>query len=216
MAKMHISSKVILGPDYNIDTNAILGYKPSRKIANDRLVIGRKARIRSGTIIYLGSVIGNNLETGHNIVIREENSMGHDFSIWNNSTVDYGCKIGHNVKIHCNVYIAQFTTIEGDVFIAPGVIVANDIHPGCKFSKECMRGPVIKKGAQIGVNSTILPFIVIGEKTLIGAGSVVTKDIPAETFAYGNPAKIIGSIYDLKCITKLSDRPYKKEKWIRK
>ncbi|MDD4979705.1 MAG: acyltransferase [Candidatus Omnitrophica bacterium] len=216
MSKIHISSKVILGSGHKIDRGAILGYRLNRRIPeDDRLVIGKRATVRSGTVIYLGSVIGNNLETGHNAVIREQNRIGDNFSIWNNSTVDYGCKIGHNVKIHCNCYIAQFTTIEDDCFFAPGVIIANDIHPGCKFHKQCMRGPLIKKGVQIGVNSTILPFIVIGERALIGAGSVVTKDIPAGAIVYGNPAKVKGSIYGLKCISKITDRPYRKEKWIR-
>lgn len=210
MAKIRISKKVTLGPGHNIDPDAILGYRPNRAIASDRLVIGKAACVRSGTIIYLGSTIGRNLETGHNTVIREENHIGNYFSIWNSATVDYGCKIGNNVKIHCNSYIAQFTVIEDDCFLAPGVIIANDIHPGCAFHKKCMRGPLIKKGAQIGVNSTILPFIVIGEKALIGAGSVVTKDIPAGAIAYGNPARVMGSVYDLKCTTKITDRPYKK------
>lgn len=202
---------VKLGNNCNIDKSAVLGYKPNRKIANDKLIIGNKAIVRTGTVIYLGSVIGNNFETGHNVVIREENTIGNNLNIWNNSTIDYGCKIGSNVKIHCNCYIAQFTSIEEGVFIAPGVIVTNDIHPGCEFFRKCMHGPAIKKGAQIGAGSIIFPFITIGEKALIGAGSVVTKDIPAESVAYGNPAKVIGSIYDLKCINKITDRPYKKK-----
>lgn len=210
MNKARISSKVILGEGYNIDEDAIVGYKPSRKIVDDKLVIGIKARIRSGTIIYLGSVIGNNLETGHNTVIREENNIGDNFSLWNNSTVDYGCKIGSNVKIHCNCYIAQFTTLEDNVFLAPGVTLANDMHPGCDSSKKCMRGPTIKKGASIGVNSTILPRVVIGENVLIGSGSVVTRDIPPNSVAYGNPARVHSSIYDLKCVSKIKDRPFKK------
>lgn len=211
MVKLQVSSKVVLGNNSNIDKSAILGYKPNRKIKSDKLIIGKGARVRSGTVIYLGSIIGNNLETGHNAVIREENSIGNNFNIWNNSTLDYGCKIGNNVKIHCNCYIAQFTYIEDDCFLGPGVIIANDIHPGCEFFKKCMHGPTIKKGAQIGVASVILPFVIIGEKALIGAGSIVTKDIPAESVAYGNPAKVIGSIYDLKCIKKITDRPYKKK-----
>ncbi|MBL7151976.1 MAG: N-acetyltransferase [Candidatus Omnitrophica bacterium] len=200
-----------LGTNCNIDKSAVLGYKPDRKIASDKLIIGSKAIVRTGTIVYLGSIIGNNFETGHNVVVREENNIGDNLNIWNNSTVDYGCKIGDNVKIHCNCYLAQFTTIEDGVFIAPGAMITNDIHPGCRFFRKCMRGPLIKKGARIGAGSVILPFITIGERALIGSGSVVTKDIPAESVAYGNPAKVRGSIYDLKCITKITDRPYKKK-----
>ncbi len=64
--------------------------------------------VRSGTAIYRGSTIGPGLETGHNVVIREENRIGAEFSIWSNSTIDYGCTIGDRVRVHCNVYVAQF------------------------------------------------------------------------------------------------------------
>jgi len=205
-----LTEEVVIGEGHRIDRGVLLGYPVERKIRSKALAIGKRARIRSGSVIYQGSKIGDNLETGHNVVIREENEIGNDFKIWNNSVVDYGCKIGNRVKIHSGVYIAQFTVIEDDVFLAPGVMVANDIHPGCRLSAKCMRGPTIKKGAQIGVNVTLLPFIKVGENSLIGAGSVVTKDVPPESVVYGNPAKIVKSIYDLRCVTGLMDRPYKR------
>jgi len=203
-----LSEDVKLGPDHSIDPQVLLGYVPGRRISDYTLVIGPGARIRSGTVIHAGTTIGAHLETGHNVVIREENIIGDDFSIWNNSVVDYGCTIGCRVKVHCNVYVAQFTVIEDDVFLAPGVTVANDPHPGCPFSKECMRGPVLKRGAQIGVNATLLPFITIGERAVIGAGSVVTKDVPPQTVVYGNPARVVKDINELGCIRGYIDGPY--------
>lgn len=169
-----------------IDKTAIIGHNAERKIKNSRLIIGKGAKIRSGTVIYKGSEIGDHLETGHNVVIREENNIGNNFSIWSNSIIDYGCKIGDNVKIHSNCYVAQFTTIEDDVFLAPGVTIANDRYPPSKN----LIGPTIKKGARVGINATILPGVTIGEKALIGAGAVVTKDIPPRAVAYGNPAEV--------------------------
>jgi acetyltransferase-like isoleucine patch superfamily enzyme len=199
---------VKIGKNCKFDKGVILGYQPSRGGKFPRLIIGDKARVRSGSVIYQGTTIGKNLGVGHNVVIREENLIGDDFSIWSNSVIDYGCKIGNNVRIHCSCYIAQFTTIEDDVFMAPGVIIANDMHPGCKLSKKCMRGPLIKRGVNIGVNATISPFITIGENSLIGSGSVVTKDVPDDSVVYGNPARVHKSIYDLSCVSGLSDRPY--------
>jgi len=210
-----LSEDVRLDPDHSIDPEVLLGYLPCRRIGDYTLVIGPGARIRSGTVIYAGTTIGAHLETGHNVVIREENTIGDGFSIWNNSVIDYGCTIGCRVKVHCNVYIAQFTVIEDDVFLAPGVTVANDPHPGCPFSKECMRGPVIKRGAQIGVNATLLPFITIGERAVIGAGSVVTKDIPAGVVAYGNPARVVKPIDSVPCPLGIVDRPYIEDRDVR-
>ncbi|HAV42552.1 TPA: N-acetyltransferase, partial [bacterium] len=135
-------------------------------------------------------------ETGHNVVIREENIIGDNLSIWNSATVDYGCTIGNNVKIHNLVYVCQYTTIEDEVFLAPGVMLANDPHPVCT---RCMKGPTIKRGAKIGINATILPHIVVGENSVIGAGSVVTKDIPPNVVAYGHPAKVVMKIEEVVC-----------------
>jgi len=201
--------KLTLGKRHNIDKNTFLGYPSSRKIEKRALAIGSDAVIRSGTVIYEGSVIGDRFASGHNAVIREENTIGSDFSIWNNSTVDYGCKIGNNVKIHCNCYIAQFSELEDDVFLAPGVTLANDVHPGCDFSRKCMKGPVIKKGAKIGVNATILPFVTIGENSLVGSGAVVAKNVPPNSVVYGNPAKWKKSIKALRCVSGLTDKPYR-------
>jgi acetyltransferase-like isoleucine patch superfamily enzyme len=194
-----------LGANSQIDLDAVLDYRTGRNIDQVETVIGDCAHVRSGTVIYTNVSIGSRFETGHNVVIREQNQIGDGFSIWNNSVVDYGCVIGNNVKIHSNCYIAQFTTIEDDVFIAPCVAIANDPHPLCT---KCMQGPTIKRGARIGVNVTLLPGITIGEGALIGAGAVVTKDIPANAVAYGNPARVTGTVDDLVCDKELVDRPY--------
>jgi acetyltransferase-like isoleucine patch superfamily enzyme len=196
---------IIIGKKSNIDKKATIGNKTGRKIKNRKLFIGKFANIRSGTIIYEGSKIGDYLETGHNVVIREENIIGNHLSVWGNSVIDYGCKIGDNVKIHNQCYISQFTTIEDDVFMAPGVIVANDLCPTCG---KCMKGPTIKKGARIGANVTLLPHIVIGEYALIGAGAVVTKNIPPGTVAYGNPAQVKKNIDQMVCRFNLVKKPY--------
>jgi acetyltransferase-like isoleucine patch superfamily enzyme len=201
--------RVELGEGCIIDVGATLGYPAARGEGTDLIRIGDGARIRSGTVIYSGVRVGKNLQTGHNVVIREENEIGDDFAIWNNSVIDYGCKIGSGVKIHCNCYMAQFTVVEDAAFMAPGVTIANDIHPGCEFSSKCMRGPHIGKGVQIGVNVTILPYVKIGEGCLVGGGSVVTKDLPPFSLAYGNPARAVRDVRELTCTTGLTDRPYK-------
>ena len=207
MKTIELPEDLTLGKDAFVDGSVLLGYPTGRGIPNRRLVIGANAKIRSGSVIYEGTTIGSHFETGHNVVIREENVIGDHFSIWNNSTVDYGCKFGDRVKVHSNCYIAQFTIIEDDVFLAPGVTIANDIHPGCEFSAKCMRGPTIKRGAQIGINATVLPYITIGECALVGSGAVVTRDVPPETVVAGNPARILKSIYELECVTGVKGAP---------
>ena len=180
----------------HIDDGVILGYPISRVDAG-ALVLGEDPRLRTGTVIYEGSHIGARLQTGHNVVIRERSRIGDDVSIWSNTVVDYGCVIGDRVKIHCNCYVAQFTEIHEDAFLAPGVIVGNDLYPGRVESAREMRGPVIEAGAQIGINATILPYVTIGAHAIVGAGSIVTRDIPSGAIAYGSPAVPHGGVEDL-------------------
>lgn len=198
---------VQLGENAVVDPGTVLGYCASRGDLCD-LVIGPNARIRHGTVIYAGTLIGCDLETGHNVIIREGSLIGNGLRIWSNSVIDYGCAIGNNVKIHSNVYVTQFTTIEDYAFLAPGVSLANDIHPGCPDALKCMRGPTIKRGAQVGINVCVLPRITIGEYSVIGAGSVVTRNIPPRAVAYGNPARVVGKIKDLVCTSGLREMPY--------
>ena len=191
------NSDVRVAAPRRIDAGVRLGYPPEREIESRSLVVGPGARLRSGTVLYLGSTIGRDLETGHNVVVREGNEIGDEVSIWSNSVVDYGCRIGSRVRVHTGVYIAQFTTIEDDVFLAPGVMIANDLHPICT---ECMLGPTIKAGARIGLNASILPRLVIGEEALVGAGAVVIRDVEPGTVVAGSPAKVVGMVKDLRCI----------------
>jgi serine acetyltransferase len=184
-----VAPGVVLADPHQIDPLAVVGISPGRSIADLSLQLGSHALIRAFSVIYAGSRIGHHLETGHGAVIREENVIGDHLSIWNHSTIDYGCVLGNQVRIHSNVYVAQFTIIEDDVFLAPGVMIANDRHPICR---ECMKGPTIKRGARVGINATLLPEVVIGEGALVGAGAVVTKDVPSGSVVVGNPARVIG------------------------
>jgi acetyltransferase-like isoleucine patch superfamily enzyme len=175
-----------------------LGYLPGRPLPDQTLTIGEHAVLRAGTIVYAGSVIGPGLETGHHVVIREENRIGARLRIWNNSTIDYGCRIGAGVKIHTNCYVAQFSTLEDEVFLAPGVTIANDKYPGWEGAPVGLVGPTNRRGAQIGVNVTILPGVTIGAGAVVGAGSVVTRDIPAGVVVVGNPAAIVRTVDELR------------------
>lgn len=188
------AAPISLATPSEVHPTAILGEIPGRPIPSLALTVGPHAVVRAHSVIYAGCQIGSHLETGHGVVIREENRLGDHLSIWNNSTIDYGCVVGHRVRIHCNVYVAQFTVIEDDVFLAPGVMIANDRHPICK---DCLKGPTIKRGARIGINATLLPEVIIGEGALVGAGAVVTKDVPAGAVVAGNPARIMGRAEDL-------------------
>src|SRR3989338_6539831 len=186
--------EIIIGKQSEIDEDVILGYPSGRYKKNQgSVILGDYARIRSGSVIYQGVVIGHHFEAGHHVIVREENKIGNQVCIWSNTVLDYGCQIGNHVKIHSNVYVAQFTAIEDEVFIAPGTIFGNDKYP----VSDHLEGPVIKRGARLGVNVTILPGIHVGEDALVGAGSVVTRDVPARAVVAGNPARVIKTVDEI-------------------
>ncbi|MGD9998941.1 MAG: acyltransferase [Ilumatobacteraceae bacterium] len=186
----------VVGAPAHADPGVTLGYEPGRSVCGP-LVLGEGAQLRSGSVLYRGSRIGRRLQTGHHVVIREECVIGDDVSVWSNSVIDYGCRIGDNVKIHANCYVAQFTTIEDGAFLAPGVSIANDLYPGDAESAAVMGGPHIGAGAQLGVNVTVLPYVVIGAGALVGSGSVVTRDVGAGMVVAGSPARVLRRVADL-------------------
>lgn len=181
--------RIQIGKDSEIDEDVILGYPSGRTDKGGGVLVGKGAKIRSGSVIYQAVRIGDDFETGHSVILREENEIGDSVSIWSHTVIDYGCRVGNRVKIHSNVYVAQYTVIEDDVFIAPGTIFANDRYP----VSHHLEGPLVKRGARIGVNVTILPGVVIGEEALVGAGSVVTKDVLPRTVVVGNPARRVAT-----------------------
>lgn len=171
--------------------------------------IGSHSTVRSGTIIYCDVTIGENFESGHNLLIREKTVVGNNVLIGSNAVIEDNLKIGNDVKIQSMVFIPGLTVIEDDVFIGPNVIFLNDPHPmKCPKYKECLGGATVKKLVRIGANSTIFPGIVIGENSVIGAGAVVTKDVPPNSVAVGNPARITKKTDELKCYPGFFERPY--------
>ena len=172
--------------------------------------IGRDSRIRGGSTIDDGVRIGDRLETGTNVFIGEDTVIGDDFHVDSNTIIEAGCTLGDRVHVQANCFVAAFTTIEDDVTIGPGVGLANDPHPGSE-DHACMRGPTIERGAQIGMNATILPFVTIGQRSVVGAGSVVTHTVPAELVVAGNPARVLKSVAQVSCPLDLELGDYLRE-----
>jgi len=204
-----IHPNVKLGKNCIIQDFVIIGILPKGYNAGDiKTVIGDNAIIRSHTVIYGGNKISSNFQTGHHVMIREFNEIGNNVSIGTNSVIEHHIKIANNVRIHSNAIIPEFSILKTKVWIGPNVVLTNSYHPLCPKAKECLKGPTIYKNAKIGANATILPDIKIGENSLIGAGSVVVKDVPPNVVVAGNPAKIIKKIGELKCPYNLILRPY--------
>ncbi len=148
-------------------------------------------------MIYAGNRIGKNFQSGNKVNIREENEIGDDVSIGTLSVIEHHVKIGNSVRIHSQVFVPEYSVLEDGAWLGPGVVLTNAKYPLSPDVKRNLKGPVIKKGAIVGANATLLPGIVIGERALIGAGSVVVGDVPAGAVVAGNPARTIKDVSQL-------------------
>jgi len=204
----YIWRNVILGKNVLIEPFCTIGKPPKGRGDGElKTVICDNVIIRSGTIIYAGVKIGKDSQTGHGVLIREGNLIGNNVSIGTNSILEPDNNIGNRVRIHSGCFM-ESAIIEDDVFVGPCAVFTDDPHPPCPRYKDCKGGVMVKKFAKIGANSTILPGAVIGENSLIGAGSVVIGNIAREAVAVGNPARKIKSIKALECSKGFFSRPY--------
>ncbi|NIT60117.1 MAG: transferase [Aliifodinibius sp.] len=198
METYRILKGVELGENCLIEDYCIIGVPPRGSEEGElKTVIGTKSHLRSHSVVYAGNQIGENFQTGNKVNIRELNRIGDNVSIGTLSVVEHHVDIGNNVRIHGQVFIPEYSILEDNVWVGPTVVMTNAKYPLSPGVKEHLKGPMIKRDAKIGANATILPGIVIGENAMVGAGSVVVKDVPDGAVVVGNPARVIKTVKEL-------------------
>jgi len=190
-----------IGEGTYIGFNTIIGYPSKKSFSSIRGMpedigvldelssgakIGSECLIRPGSVVYEDVVIGRNLATGHNILIREGSRIGDNCLIGSGSMLDGSVSIGSNVKIQSGVYLPHSTVVGENVFIGPYACVTNDRYPASKRLSPV----VIGNGCVIGANSTLISGVRIGDNSVVAAGSVVTRDVPPNMVVLGVPARI--------------------------
>ena len=198
MSTYKVYENVVLGQGSVMEDYCILG-TPPRHVREGELptIIGNGAVLRSHTVIYAGNVIGRNFQTGNKVNIRESNRIGDDVSVGTLSVIEHHVEIRDNVRIHTQAFIPEFSILEEGCWIGPNVVLTNAKYPLSPGVKDHLAGPVIRRGAKIGANATLLPGVIIGEYALVGAGAVVVRDVLPGTVVAGNPARVIRQVADL-------------------
>jgi UDP-3-O-[3-hydroxymyristoyl] glucosamine N-acyltransferase len=172
----------------------LAGYYSQDEYTNPATVIEPNALIRSHTIIYAGCHIGESFSCGHRVTIRENSKIGKHCRIGTVSDLQGNLEMGDYCWLHSNVHIGQGSKLGNFVFIYPYVVLTNDPTPP---SNVCI-GPTIGDYSQVAVFSVLLPGVKIGKHCLVGAGSIVGKDVADFQLVLGSPAKPVKDVREIK------------------
>jgi UDP-2-acetamido-3-amino-2,3-dideoxy-glucuronate N-acetyltransferase len=135
--------------------------------------------------------IGEGTKVWQFVVILKGATIGKDCNLCAHTLIEGGGVIGDRVTLKSGVFIWDGVTIKDDVFVGPGVTFINDLYPRSKHHQDVVSQTTVNRGASIGANATILAGVNIGEFAMIGAGSVVVKDVPKKAVVTGNPATVL-------------------------
>jgi len=188
-----------IGEKSFIGSNCIIGeywmdYCMGRVKHNHPLTIGDNALIRSGSIIYAGSTIGDSFQSGHQVTIREKSKIGNNVSIGTLSDIQGNCSIGNYVRMHSNVHIGQLSVIDDFVWIFPYVVLTNDPTP----PSEHFVGVHIHSFAIVATGAIVMPGIEIGQDALVAASAMVNKPVEPYSVVGGNPAKPFSDVRKIR------------------
>jgi acetyltransferase-like isoleucine patch superfamily enzyme len=194
----------VIGAGCQIGDNVVLGKQPAlspRSTAKREelppLELGEGTIVSTGAVVFAGTRIGARAVVGDQSCIRERCELGDDVVVGRGSLVENDTTIGARTKIQANAYVTAYSTLEDDVFIAPCVVTTNDNFMGRTEKRHALRtGPTIRRAARVGGGAILLPGIEVGEEAFIGAGAVVTRDVPPRAVVVGNPARQIREVPD--------------------
>ena len=192
----------VLGAGVKVLENAVVGKQPTlsprstaKREALPPTVIGAGTVVSTGAIVFAGTTIGDRVILGDQSCVRERVRVGDDVVVGRGSLIENDTTIGAMTKIQADAYITAYSTLEEHVFIAPCVVTTNDNWMGrteLRFGN--IKGPTIRRGARIGGGAVLCPGIEVGEDAFVGAGAVVTKDVPARKVVVGSPARILRDV----------------------
>ena len=157
--------------------------------------LGDGTIVSTGAIVFAGTRIGARVIVGDQACVRERVTLGDDVVVGRGAAIENDTTVGAMTKIQADAYITAYSTLEDHVFIAPCVVTTNDNFMGrTERRHELIKGPTIRLGAPVGGGAILCPGIEVGEEAFVGAGAVVTKDVPPLAVVVGNPARVVRDV----------------------
>ncbi|MGC9780533.1 MAG: N-acetyltransferase [Candidatus Heimdallarchaeota archaeon] len=169
----------------------------------------KNVRIHPTAIVEDGAKIGEGTSVWHHAHVRKDSELGKNCILGKGVYIDAGVKIGHGVKIQNRVSVYHGVTVGNNVFLGPHIVFTNDSYPRAFNPEWKTVETIVEDGVSIGANAVIICGLTLGKFSMIGSGSVVTKDVPPHALVFGNPACLRG--YVCKCGLKRFPVPEKRE-----
>lgn len=197
-----IHDGVELGGECLVEASAVLGKRPRLRrgssAASDAklgpLVLEEGVTVCAGAIVYAGAHVGPGAILGDHSQVRERAVVGEGSIVGRGSCVDFNARVGARVLIQTGVYVTGGSVIEDDVFVGPGVQMANDHTMGRHPRGEELVGPVLRRACRVGAGAILLPGVEIGEEAFVAAGAVVIRDVAARQVVMGVPARVVRQV----------------------
>jgi acetyltransferase-like isoleucine patch superfamily enzyme len=206
VAEIHPTATVypgtVLGEDVKVLEHAVVGKQPTlsprstaRREDLPPAELGDGTIVSTGAIVFAGTRLGARVIVGDQACVRERVEVGDDVVIGRGSLVENDTSVGALAKIQAHAYITAYSTLEDEVFIAPCVVTTNDDFMGrTERRHELVKGPTIRRRARVGGGAVLCPGVEIGEEAFVGAGAVVTENVPPRVVVVGNPARVLRDV----------------------
>jgi UDP-2-acetamido-3-amino-2,3-dideoxy-glucuronate N-acetyltransferase len=201
-----VHAGTVLGAGARLGDGCVVGKAPAlgaRSTASREqpapAVLGAGVAVGAAAVVLAGARVGDGCVVADQAHVRERTEIGPETVVGRGVSVENDVRIGARVKLQTGAYITAWSVLEDDVFVAPGVVLTNDPTAGRRRG-EALKGAVLRRACRVGGGAVLLPGVEVGEEAFVGAGAVVTRDVPARSVAMGVPARVVREVEEAELL----------------
>jgi UDP-2-acetamido-3-amino-2,3-dideoxy-glucuronate N-acetyltransferase len=201
-----LHARTVLGSGVRLGDGCVVGKAPAlgaRSTASREepapAVLGDGVAVGAAAVVLAGAQVGDGCVVADQAHVRERTEIGAETVVGRGVSVENDVTVGARVKLQTGAYITAWSVVEDDVFVAPGVVLTNDPTAGRRRG-EPLRGAVLRRACRVGGGAVLLPGVEVGEEAFVGAGAVVTRDVPARSVAMGVPARVVREVEEAELL----------------